>query len=228
MSTSVCPVCDGLKHIPNPKDPTGLWIQCPCLKQERIEINSMRAGITFPVADLGVLKVKDASTRDINADGLEQLVKAEGKLKAGQHLNKIYCLQGTPSGPKDLFVQSLIYAGISAGLTASQKNLEHLISNRFSTDQEDNIPLEEDFKRYGIYCISFGSETQFNIAGSILQELVRLRWAHPNHTLIFHTNLRYQHIFEKYTDAVHGLFVDLPKREFKGERRVVFTEVENL
>jgi hypothetical protein len=225
MTEYLCPLCKDSRHIPNPEDPDGLWVRCDCLNQEIVNRNLARAGVSFPKEDLTLDRLDIRFPNSvINKTSLDVASKMYDKLKQGVFPKALLCLQGPPTGPKEVIVQTLLYGAVRGGLSVNQCTMEQLIANHF---QGGEVSLSEEFEKCNILCLNFGSEIQFNVSGNFLHSLVRLHWLSPRNYLFLNTSLGWDDLYKKYGESVTNLFVRY-KNAAGFDRRVVFTEVEDL
>lgn len=223
MGEFSCSICEDSRHVLNA---AGQWVRCSCLEDEILNRKFLRAGISFSKDDL-TLSPLALGTKfpNVTLDGsvINYAQEVADRFKAGDLLHKIWCFQGSPTGPKDLVVQTILMNAVLGGLRINQCSMEQLISNHF---QGGEISLEDEFNRCDIMCLTFGAELQFNVAGAFLQNLVRLNWTSSKHCLLLNTHLSWDGLVYKYEDPTPKLFVR-PKDMLRSEeRRAVFASLE--
>ena len=220
--TYLCNSCKDTKHVFK----EGVWKRCSCLLADIEQKKQVVAGISIPADQLNLKEINIRfSYSPVGGIALSILVDIEKSLKAGRLPIRRACIQGIPVGPREVVVQTLLKAGVDAGFKVVQYSMEELISKHFKGSNDQENDLENDFKKCNILSIYFGSEIQFRVGGSFLEDCVRLSYKHDVY-LLLSTGLSFDGLKLKYDESIEKLFLRIGLPTGIEDKRVVFIPLE--
>lgn len=215
-----CSECLDTRHVFK----EGVWKRCSCLLTDIEQKKQIVAGISIRSEELTLEGINlRFSYSPVGEVALSILRDIEKTFKKGVIPIRRACIQGMSIGPKDVVVQTLLKAGVEAGLKVRQYSMEELIAQHFKED--DYNGLEEDFKKYNIFSLYFGAEIQHNVGATFLQELIRYSYKYGVY-LLLNTCLSLDSLKIKYDEGTEKLFLRLGAPTDINDKRIVFVPLE--
>jgi hypothetical protein len=149
----------------------------------------------------------------------------EGFKKPGKP-KKTFCLQGISTGPINVVIQTLLATCVNNGKSVKQANLQDIIATQFASNNGGAGADSNDFKNVDIYSLSFGNELQYNVAESIIDDVLR-KCALSGTYLMLNTSLSYAALGSKYSSGFMKLFVRYRVDTiFENDKRLIFVNLE--
>lgn len=221
MVKHICSICNDTKHFFK----NGGWIRCTCLEKDVEQKKYNIAGISINPKELTFENINSRySYAPIGKHCLGMFKNIDGFFKKSEKPDRRVCVQGAAIGAKDVAIQTILKTAVQAGLKVKQYSMEELIRIYFK--EEDYNGLEEEFKKYDIFSVYFGSEIQNHVGGTFLQELIRYTYKH-NTYLFLHTSLTLDVLKIRYDQQSLGdLFVRHGSKTGANDKRVIFISLE--